>query len=47
MDGEDIMLNIYDNVQDELKVKNKLLEKEKKKVRSVFMVLELMIWMCN
>ena len=32
MDGEDIMLDIYDNVQEELKVKAKLLEKEKEQV---------------
>ena len=31
-DGEDIMLDIYDNVQEELKVKDKMLKKTKEKV---------------
>ena len=31
MDGEEIMLGIYDNVQEELKVKYKMLSKEKQK----------------
>ena len=31
-DGEDIILDIYDNVQEELRVKNKLLQTEKDKV---------------
>lgn len=32
MDDDGIMLQIYDNIGDELKAKNKLLEKEKEKV---------------
>lgn len=32
MDDDGIMLQIYDNIGDELKAKNKLLEKEKHKV---------------
>lgn len=32
MDDDGIMLQIYDNIHDELKAKNKLLEKEKTKV---------------
>jgi hypothetical protein len=32
MDGDEIMLGIYDNVQEELKVKTKLLAKSKDKV---------------
>ena len=33
MDDDGIMLEIYDNIGDELKAKNKLLEKEKQKVK--------------
>ena len=33
MDDEGIMINIYSNIEEELKVKNQLLEKEKEKVR--------------
>ena len=33
-DGEDIMLDIYDNVQEEVKVKNNLLQKVHRKVYS-------------
>ena len=32
MDDDGIMLQIYDNIGDELKAKNKLLDKEKEKV---------------
>ena len=32
MDDDGIMLQIYDNIGDELKTKNKLLEKEKERV---------------
>ena len=32
MDGDDILLNIYDNVHEELRVKTKLLDREKEKV---------------
>ncbi|ELU17379.1 hypothetical protein CAPTEDRAFT_151173 [Capitella teleta] len=35
MDGEDIMLGIYDNVQEELKVKNSMLSKEKQRSESL------------
>ncbi|XP_072045040.1 osmotic avoidance abnormal protein 3-like isoform X2 [Amphiura filiformis] len=34
MDDEGIMINIYSNIEEELKVKNQLLEKEKEKVRA-------------
>ena len=36
MDDDGIMLQIYDNIGDELKAKNKLLEKEKEKVLDIF-----------
>ena len=35
MDDEGIMINIYSNIEEELKVKNQLLEKEKEKVRFI------------
>ena len=37
MDDDGIMLEIYDNIGDELKAKNKLLEKEKQKVKEKWM----------
>ena len=41
MDDDGIMLQIYDNIGDELKAKNKLLEKEKEKVFLCFMFISL------
>ena len=35
MEGEEIMLGIYDNIQDELKATTKLLKKEKDMVSGV------------
>lgn len=32
MDGDEIMVDIYESVQDELRMKTKQLEKEKRKV---------------
>ena len=37
MDDDGIMINIYDNVQDELKATNKLMKKEKEKVCDIGM----------
>ena len=39
MDGDDIMVGIYESVQDELKVKSKQLDNEKKKVKIIIIII--------
>lgn len=42
MEGDEIMVDIYESVQDELRMKNKQLEKEKRKV--VFKITHCTVW---
>jgi len=38
MEGDEIMVEIYETVQDEIRMKTKQLEKEKRKVRRKFVL---------